>query len=84
GVRAFIADAVQGLSMTREYGIQAQGNVALGERAAEELAKLDQTHGASKIALSNIYADAGHWINLAIMGKFIRADLQHKKHAACI
>lgn len=48
---------------------RAQGNVALGERAAEELAKLDQTHGASKIALSNIYADAGHWINVSVVRK---------------
>ena len=44
---------------------RAQGNVALGEKAAEELAKVDQTHGASKVALSNIYADAGRWTNVS-------------------
>ena len=30
---------------------RAQGNVGLGEKTAEELAKLDQTHGASKVAI---------------------------------
>ncbi|CAD6218682.1 unnamed protein product [Miscanthus lutarioriparius] len=48
---------------------RAQGNVTLGEKAAEELAKLDQTHGASKVALSNIYADAGHWTNVSVVRK---------------
>ncbi|CAL5068611.1 unnamed protein product [Urochloa decumbens] len=51
---------------------RAQGNVGLGERAAEELAKLDQTHGASKVALSNIYAYAGHWTNVSV----VRKDLE--------
>ncbi|KAF8673896.1 hypothetical protein HU200_048343 [Digitaria exilis] len=46
-----------------------QGNVVVGERAAEELAKLDQTHGASKVALSNIYADAGRWTNVSVVRK---------------
>ncbi|CAL5016209.1 unnamed protein product [Urochloa decumbens] len=48
---------------------RAQGNVGLGEKAAEELAKLDQTHGASKVALSNIYAYAGHWTNVSAVRK---------------
>ncbi|KAL6888446.1 hypothetical protein ACP4OV_009472 [Aristida adscensionis] len=51
---------------------RAQGNVALGEKAAEELAKLDQSHGASKVALANIYADAGRWSNVSV----VRQELQ--------
>ncbi|KAL6615518.1 hypothetical protein ACP70R_037788 [Stipagrostis hirtigluma subsp. patula] len=46
---------------------RAQGNVALGEKAAQELAKLDQSHGASKVTLSNIYADAGRWSNVSVV-----------------
>ncbi|XP_065863442.1 pentatricopeptide repeat-containing protein At5g19020, mitochondrial [Euphorbia lathyris] len=37
------------------------GNVDVGERAAEELARLEPSHGGSKVLLSNIYADAGKW-----------------------
>uniref|UniRef100_A0A0D3EP42 tRNA (guanine(37)-N1)-methyltransferase n=1 Tax=Oryza barthii TaxID=65489 RepID=A0A0D3EP42_9ORYZ len=51
-----------------------QGNVALGEKAAEELSKLDPSHGASKIALSNLYADAGHWSNVSV----VRKELQNE------
>jgi len=55
---------------------RAQGNVALGEKAAEELAKVDQTHGASKVALSNIYADAGRWTNVSV----VRKELQDENY----
>ena len=48
---------------------RAQGNIPLGERAAEELAKLDQSHGASKVALSNLYAEAGRWTNVSVVRK---------------
>ena len=48
---------------------RAQGNVGLGEKAVEEFAKLDETHGASKVALSNIYADAGRWTNVSVVRK---------------
>ncbi|POO02294.1 Tetratricopeptide-like helical domain containing protein [Trema orientale] len=37
------------------------GNVEIGERAAESLAKLEPSHGASRVLLSNLYADAGRW-----------------------
>ncbi|KAG2649874.1 hypothetical protein PVAP13_1NG136357 [Panicum virgatum] len=53
---------------------RAQGNVALGEKAAEELAKVDQTHGASKVALSNIYADAGRWTNVSVVRKELQDE----------
>ncbi|PUZ56597.1 hypothetical protein GQ55_5G336700 [Panicum hallii var. hallii] len=53
---------------------RAQGNVGLGEKAAKELAKLDQTHGASKVALSNIYADAGRWTNVSVVRKELQDE----------
>lgn len=37
------------------------GNVEVGERAAESLARAEPSHGPSRILLSNIYADAGKW-----------------------
>ena len=37
------------------------GNVEIGERAAESLARLEPSHGASRVLLSNLYADAGRW-----------------------
>ncbi|XP_051127553.1 pentatricopeptide repeat-containing protein At5g19020, mitochondrial [Andrographis paniculata] len=33
----------------------------IGERAAENLAKVEPLHGPSRVLLSNIYADAGRW-----------------------
>jgi hypothetical protein len=38
------------------------------------LSKLDPSHGASKIALSNLYADAGHWSNVSV----VRKELQNE------
>ncbi|XAR57184.1 hypothetical protein NMG60_11025237 [Bertholletia excelsa] len=37
------------------------GNVEIGELAAESLARLEPSHGGSRVLLSNIYADAGRW-----------------------
>ncbi|XP_021752412.1 LOW QUALITY PROTEIN: pentatricopeptide repeat-containing protein At5g19020, mitochondrial-like [Chenopodium quinoa] len=37
------------------------GNVEVGERAAKILRNLDTSHGASRVLLSNLYADAGRW-----------------------
>ncbi|XP_059457950.1 pentatricopeptide repeat-containing protein At5g19020, mitochondrial [Corylus avellana] len=37
------------------------GNVEIGERAAKSLAMLEPSHGAGRVLLSNIYADAGRW-----------------------
>lgn len=53
---------------------RSHGNVALGEKAAEELAKLDPNHGASKVALCNIYADAGRWNNVSVVRKELRYE----------
>ncbi|OAY74518.1 Pentatricopeptide repeat-containing protein, mitochondrial [Ananas comosus] len=41
------------------------GNVEIGERAAASLARLEPSHGAARILLSNIYADAGRWSDVA-------------------
>ncbi|CAM0876254.1 unnamed protein product [Alopecurus aequalis] len=45
------------------------GNITLGEKAAEELAKLDPNHGGSKVTLSNLYADARRWNNVSLVRK---------------
>lgn len=37
------------------------GNVEIGEWTAKRLASLDTSHGASRVLLSNLYADAGRW-----------------------
>lgn len=37
------------------------GDMEVGERAAENLARLEPSHGPSRVLLSNIYADAGRW-----------------------
>jgi pentatricopeptide repeat protein len=50
------------------------GNLALGEKAAEELAKLDPNHGASKVALSNIFADARRWNNVSMVRKELQDE----------
>ncbi|KAK1387699.1 pentatricopeptide repeat-containing protein, mitochondrial [Heracleum sosnowskyi] len=36
-------------------------NVEVGERAAQSLARVEPTHGAGRVLLSNIYAEAGRW-----------------------
>ncbi|GJN31837.1 hypothetical protein PR202_gb20286 [Eleusine coracana subsp. coracana] len=53
---------------------RAQGHVPLGEKAAEELAKLDQSHGAAKVALSNLYAEAGRWTNVTVVRKELQDE----------
>ncbi|XP_077239899.1 pentatricopeptide repeat-containing protein At5g19020, mitochondrial-like [Tasmannia lanceolata] len=37
------------------------GNVEIGEWAAENLSRLEPSHGAGRVLLSNIYAEAGRW-----------------------
>ncbi|XP_050216501.1 pentatricopeptide repeat-containing protein At5g19020, mitochondrial [Mercurialis annua] len=37
------------------------GKWEVGEEAAQNLARLDPSHGASRVLLSNIYANAGKW-----------------------
>ncbi|XP_062108461.1 pentatricopeptide repeat-containing protein At5g19020, mitochondrial-like [Humulus lupulus] len=37
------------------------GNIEIGERAAESVARLEPSHGASRVLLGNLYADAGRY-----------------------
>ncbi|KAI5650608.1 hypothetical protein M9H77_36613 [Catharanthus roseus] len=37
------------------------GNAEVGERAAQNLARLEPSHGPSRVLLSNIYAEAERW-----------------------
>jgi len=48
------------------------GNVNIGERAAENLARLAPSHGGGKVLLSNIYANAGKWEEVS----FVRSVMQ--------
>ncbi|RWW56903.1 hypothetical protein BHE74_00036346 [Ensete ventricosum] len=49
------------------------GNVEIGERAAESLARLEPTHGAARILLSNIYADSGRWSDVFMVRKAMQS-----------
>ncbi|KAJ9182037.1 hypothetical protein P3X46_006072 [Hevea brasiliensis] len=48
------------------------GNVDVGERAAEILARLEPSHGASRVLLSSIYADAGKWEDAFLVRRAIQ------------
>ncbi|KAM6545332.1 hypothetical protein CsatB_026068 [Cannabis sativa] len=37
------------------------GNIEIGERAADSIARLEPSHGASRVLLANLYADAGRY-----------------------
>ncbi|XP_031273891.1 pentatricopeptide repeat-containing protein At5g19020, mitochondrial [Pistacia vera] len=50
------------------------GNVEIGERAAKSLAGLEPSHGASRVLLSNIYADAGRWEDAFLVRKVMRSN----------
>ncbi|CAL9219814.1 unnamed protein product [Arabidopsis halleri] len=43
------------------------GNVEVAELAATELAAIDPSHGGCKVMLSNVYADAGRWEDVALV-----------------
>ncbi|KAK9289043.1 hypothetical protein L1049_017514 [Liquidambar formosana] len=54
------------------------GNVEIGERAAESLATLDTSHGASRVLLSNIYADAGRWDDSFLVRRAMQSQRMKK------
>ncbi|KAK1406653.1 hypothetical protein QVD17_42150 [Tagetes erecta] len=58
------------LAASRNYG-----NVEIGEKAAENLANAEPSHGPSRIMLSNLYADAGRLDDAA----FVRKEMQTQK-----
>lgn len=51
------------------------GNMDVAERAAERLARLEPSHGAGRVLLSNVYADAGKWDNVFV----VRRDMQQER-----
>ncbi|KAL3507987.1 hypothetical protein ACH5RR_033369 [Cinchona calisaya] len=50
------------------------GDMEIGERAAENLAKLEPSHGPSRVLLSNIYADAGRWGDAFLVRKAMQTQ----------
>lgn len=48
------------------------GNVEIAELAASELAEIDPSHGGCKVLLSNVYADAGRWEDVASVREEMR------------
>lgn len=51
------------------------GNIEIGEKAAQNLARLEPSHGAGRVLLSNIYADAGRWDEACL----VRRDMQAQR-----
>lgn len=45
--------------------------IGIGERAAEKLAKLDPSHGAGRVLISNIYADAARWGEVCLVRRAV-------------
>ncbi|KAJ0654738.1 putative tetratricopeptide-like helical domain superfamily [Helianthus annuus] len=58
------------LAASRNYG-----NVEIGEKAAENLANAEPSHGPGRILLSNLYVDAGRLDDAA----FVRHEMQTRK-----
>ncbi|KGN47265.1 pentatricopeptide repeat-containing protein At5g19020, mitochondrial [Cucumis sativus] len=50
------------------------GEVEIGERAAENLARLQPSHGPGRVLLSNLYADAGLWEDAALVRRAIQSQ----------
>jgi pentatricopeptide repeat protein len=58
------------------------GNIALGKQAAEYLIQFEPQNDGTYILLSNIYASAGMWDDVAMVRKAME-DMGLKKKAAC-
>ncbi|XVF46558.1 hypothetical protein PTKIN_Ptkin03bG0036500 [Pterospermum kingtungense] len=54
------------------------GNVEVGEKAAENLARLEPDHGGGKVLLSNLYADAGRWDDVLCVRRIMRSQRMKK------
>ncbi|XP_043711716.1 pentatricopeptide repeat-containing protein At5g19020, mitochondrial [Telopea speciosissima] len=50
------------------------GNMEIGEKAAENLARLEPTHGAGRVLLSNLYANAGRWHDAFLVRRAIQSQ----------
>ncbi|XP_059650115.1 pentatricopeptide repeat-containing protein At5g19020, mitochondrial [Cornus florida] len=55
------------------------GNLEIGERAAESLARVEASHGGGRVLLSNIYADAGRWDDAFL----VRRAMQSQRVMKC-
>ncbi|XVE84829.1 hypothetical protein DITRI_Ditri17bG0044000 [Diplodiscus trichospermus] len=53
-------------------------NVEIGEKAAENLARLDPDHGGVKVLLSNLYADAGRWEDVLSVRRVMQSQRMKK------
>ncbi|KAA8548582.1 hypothetical protein F0562_000266 [Nyssa sinensis] len=54
------------------------GNVEIGERAAEGLARVQPSHGAGRVLLSNIYANAGRWEDAFLVRRAMQSQRMMK------
>ncbi|GAB2232295.1 hypothetical protein Droror1_Dr00011327 [Drosera rotundifolia] len=63
-------------------GCKTQGNLELGVYAAEKLFNTIPEHDGTYILLSNMYANAGHWNDVARVRKLMR-DRGVRKEPAC-
>ncbi|XP_073027492.1 pentatricopeptide repeat-containing protein At5g19020, mitochondrial [Primulina eburnea] len=48
------------------------GNTDIGETAAENVAKVEPSHGPSRVLLSNIYADVGRWHDALLVRRAVQ------------
>ncbi|XP_073125825.1 pentatricopeptide repeat-containing protein At5g19020, mitochondrial [Henckelia pumila] len=48
------------------------GNTDIGERAAENVAKVEPSHGPSRVLLSNIYANVGRWHDALLVRRAVQ------------
>ena len=54
------------------------GNLEAGEKAAASLARLEPTHGAARVLLSNMYADAGRWMDVFLVRRAMQSGRMQK------
>lgn len=50
------------------------GNTDIGEKAAKNLAKVEPSHGPSRVLLSNLYADVGRWDDAFLVRREMRRE----------
>ncbi|WJX22734.1 hypothetical protein P8452_12015 [Trifolium repens] len=55
------------------------GNVNIGERAAENLARVAPSHGGGKVLLSNIYANAGRWDDVSSVRSVMQSQTMERE-----
>lgn len=49
-------------------------NTDIGERAAQNLCKVEPSHGPSRVLLSNLYADAGRWDDAFLVRRAMQCE----------